>query len=87
MNNPVIDPLRAAVDIVGLQKAAKLCGVTYPAVSKWLKSGLPRTEWSGESSYAQKLAEATGGRVTAEEMLAHHSARRARFRAEKHGSA
>lgn len=43
----------------GLTAAAKVCGRSYQAVSKWRKtSRLPRTEYSGETLYAHKLAEA-----------------------------
>jgi hypothetical protein len=41
------------------------------AVNKWLRQGrLPRTEYTGETEYAQALSRAVGGKVTAEALLA-----------------
>lgn len=52
-------PLTQAIDAVGLQPLAKACGVTYQALRKWEARGrLPRTEWTGETNYAEKLAAA-----------------------------
>ena len=40
------------------------------AVNKWLRAGrLPRTEYTGETTYAQALERAVGGQVTAAELL------------------
>jgi hypothetical protein len=40
------------------------------AVSKWLRAGrLPRTEYTGETKYAQVLERAVDGQVTAEQLL------------------
>ncbi|WP_244651979.1 helix-turn-helix domain-containing protein [Pseudomonas viridiflava] len=52
--------LAFAVDAVGgLTAAAKICGKSYQAVNKWRKTArLPRTEYSGETLYAQRLAHA-----------------------------
>lgn len=45
--------------------------VTYQAVLKWAKQGcLPRTDWTGETRYAQAIADALGGRVKAKDFLA-----------------
>lgn len=45
--------------------------VTYQAVLKWVRVGrLPRTEWTGETAYAQALSDAVGGQVTREQLLA-----------------
>lgn len=42
--------------------AANACGVTVRAVYKWIDRGLlPRTEYTGETDYAAKLAAASGG--------------------------
>lgn len=50
--------------------AAKICGIKRQAVDKWLvKGALPRTEYTGETSYASKLAEASAGKFTAEWLL------------------
>jgi hypothetical protein len=44
--------------------------VTYQAVLKWARNGrLPRTEWTGETSYAKAMSSAVGGRVKVRELL------------------
>jgi hypothetical protein len=47
-----------AVSILGgPAPVANLCDVSRPAVDKWLRKGrLPRTEWTGETDYASKIA-------------------------------
>lgn len=53
-----------AIEIVGLQKLARLLGVTYQAIRKWEAKGrLPRTEWTGETDYAAQIEQATEGKV------------------------
>nr|WP_246887621.1 helix-turn-helix domain-containing protein [Pseudomonas protegens] len=43
----------------GLSAAAKVCGRSYQALNKWRQTDrLPRTEYTGETQYAQHLAEA-----------------------------
>jgi len=78
-----IHPLRQAVDLVGLGPMAKALGLTYPAIRKWERAGrMPRTEWTGETSYCEQIEVMTGGKVTAESLkgkwpeLAHPSAAR-----------
>ncbi len=63
--------LQEAIQKVGgVTKAAKACGITPRAMYKWLSSGsLPRTEYTGETSYAQKLAAASGGAFNADWLL------------------
>lgn len=44
--------------------------VTYQAVMKWARQGrLPRTEWTGETAYAEALSQVVGGKVSAERLL------------------
>lgn len=58
-------PLRAAIAIVGLVALARGLGVTHQAVRKWEIAGrLPRTEWTGETRYAETIERLTGGAVT-----------------------
>lgn len=62
-------PISRAIAIAGLQEIATACEVTYQAVRKWERARkLPRTEWTGETTYAAKIARATGWRVTEAEL-------------------
>lgn len=64
-------PLVKAIDILGLQGVAQVCGVTYQAVRKWKAGGrMPRTEWTGETAYCAAIQRATNDRVTREMLLA-----------------
>jgi len=59
-----------AVNIVGLQPLAAVCGVSYQAVRKWQKKGsLPRTEWTGETDYGSLIESATDGKVRKEALM------------------
>lgn len=50
--------------------ASKGISVTPWACNKWLRKGrLPRTEYTGETSYAKALEELVDGKVTAEALL------------------
>ena len=62
--------LHRAVELTSLTEIARTCGVTYKAVAKWRDRGcLPRTEFTGETRYAEAIERLTGGQVTAEELL------------------
>lgn len=62
--------LAKAIEIVGLQKLADGLGLTYQAIRKWEAAGrLPRTEWTGETAYAEKIERMCGGAVTRRELL------------------
>lgn len=52
--------IKEAVQCVGGAKAAaKACGISVRAVYKWIAAdALPRTEYTGETSYVSQLAEA-----------------------------
>jgi hypothetical protein len=67
--------LKESIDKVGgVAKASAICGVSQRAIYKWLAAAaLPRTEYTGETCYAQILAEASGGEFTAEWLLAESS--------------
>jgi len=59
-----------AIEILGLGPMASVCGVSYQAVRKWEKAGrLPRTEWTGETDYANLIQVATKGKVKRKELL------------------
>lgn len=54
----------------GRTQVAEITGVSYMAVKKWEKNGhFPRTEYTGETNYTQKLYEASGGVLSVDEML------------------
>lgn len=43
----------------GIGAAARVCGRSYQALNKWRQAGsLPRTEYTGETKYAESLARA-----------------------------
>ena len=59
-----------AIDLVGLCKLARLCGVRHQSVYGWVKaSRLPRSDWTGENEYASCIEIATGGRITRAQLL------------------
>jgi len=65
--------LSKAIAQIGLQKIASELGITYQAIRKWEAQGrLPRTEWTGETRYAERIAELSGGSVSREALLVRH---------------
>ncbi|WP_088458751.1 hypothetical protein [Acinetobacter soli] len=66
-----MNPIKYAFDAVGgRSKAALLLNRSYMAMSKMEKRGvLPRTEYTGETKYAQILAKNSNGKFTAEWLL------------------
>lgn len=64
------NPISEAVDIVGLANLATGLGVTYQAIRKWEHAGrMPRTEWTGETQYGEKIQALTDGKVTKDRLL------------------
>lgn len=65
---------KAIEDAGGVTVVALACGKTPRAVYKWLTAGcLPRTEYTGETSYAEKisaLAKANGKPFKPQRLLA-----------------
>lgn len=62
--------LNKAFNIVPKAKLAKQLGISYQAMNHWhLINRMPRTEYSGETNHAQKIQEATGGKVKIEDLL------------------
>lgn len=65
-----LNPISKAIAICGLKQLETTCLVSYQAIRKWEKAGrLPRTEWTGETNYAEKIAQACENKVTREELL------------------
>jgi hypothetical protein len=63
-------PLEKAIAKLGLAALAKALGLTAPALRKWQRAGrLPRTEWTGETSYAKQIEELSASEVTRADLL------------------
>jgi len=63
------NPITKAISILGLTGLADVCDVSYQAVRKWESKGrLPRTDWTGETAYAEKISKATNSKVSVEEL-------------------
>lgn len=63
------DPVERVIEIVGLSRLATALRVSPQAIRKWQKAGrLPRTEWTGETSYAATMAGLADGKVTEGEL-------------------
>jgi hypothetical protein len=62
--------LKEAIVSIGAQKIADQCQVSVRAVYKWCERGmLPRTEFTGETSYAEKIETLSNGKFKREELL------------------
>lgn len=64
-----LTPLDIAIERIGLQPLSRGLGLTYQAVRKWQRKGLPRTEWTGETDYAGQIERLSNGVVTRAELL------------------
>lgn|GEM_PF-502764 len=63
MDKPLLYAVTAAG---GPVMAARACDVSRQAVDKWIANGyLPRTDYTGETNYAYRLAAAAGARGVA----------------------
>lgn len=61
---------KAVREIGGQVKAGEVCGVTAAVIGRWIRQQhLPRTEYTGETNYAEALADASGGLFTREYIL------------------
>lgn len=63
--------LSRAINLAGGQSAiASIVGLTPQAIQKWVANGcMPRTEWTGETNYAEQIAQALDFKVTKSELL------------------
>lgn len=67
-NNP--NPVEKAIAFFGRAKISEITGVSRPAVSKWERNGhFPHTDYSGKTHHARKLADASNGHFTIEDLL------------------
>lgn len=64
--NTYSEKLLEAKGILGsFAKVGKLCNVSGKAVMKWATAGRPpRTEYTGETNYAELISAATGGKIS-----------------------
>jgi hypothetical protein len=63
-------PLQEAIRLIGVTALARELQVTHQAVRKWEAAGrLPRTEWTGETGYAERIEVLTSGAVTKARLL------------------
>lgn len=74
MGTPNLDSsvgMKEAVKLAGGPlKVAKSCEISTSAVHKWITNGrLPRTEYTGETKYAEILAALSGGKFDARQLL------------------
>lgn len=44
------------IKMYGSRRLATICGVTHPTVLRWVKTGLPYSEYTGTTDYAGALA-------------------------------
>lgn len=64
------NPITQVIAELGLGKMASHLGVSYQAIRKWEKAGrFPRTEWTGETRYAEKLEILTQQKFTKQALL------------------
>ena len=71
MDEHLRSPLERAIELIGLGKLAKHLALSGQAIRKWQAAGrLPRTEWTGETAYAEKIECLSDANVTKAELLA-----------------
>lgn len=59
----------------GISATARVVGLTPRAIRKWRdENGLPRSEWTGETNYAEQIEKATQGKVKRAALLQRRSA-------------
>lgn len=64
-----LHPLEQAIACIGLARLARELALTPPALRKWQRAGrLPRTEWTGETSYAEKISALCEGSPSIEQL-------------------
>jgi DNA-binding transcriptional regulator YiaG len=62
--------LEKTVNKIGLIHLSAYLNISHQSVKKWMnKNCLPRTEFTGETQYAQLIEKATGGKIKAKDLL------------------
>ena len=62
--------IKQAVKYIGRSKLSKAVGVSQPAIIRWEDNGrLPRTEWTGETNYAEIIVKLSKGKFKKKELL------------------
>lgn len=62
--------LADVIKAVRVSVVADVCGVSQRAIYKWMNNGkLPRTEYTGETNYAEKIALASNGLFSTDAVL------------------
>ena len=65
------NPLSEAIRIVGMARLSRELDISHQAIRKWLRAGrMPRTEWTRETAYGQRIEQLTAGAVTRDRLLA-----------------
>ena len=62
--------LEDVIKTVRVSVVSDVCGVSQRAIYKWINNGkLPRTEYTGETNYAEQIALASNGLFSADAIL------------------
>lgn len=66
-----MNPIESVIEAVGGRaNASNICCVSRVTIHKWIKNGsLPRTEYTGKTQYAEKLANNSRGKFTKDWLL------------------
>ncbi|MGE4529791.1 MAG: YdaS family helix-turn-helix protein [Acidithiobacillus sp.] len=69
-NSHITASLLRAKSLLGSYNAlGRVCSVSGKAVMKWVAAGrLPRTEYTGETRYAEMIQNATNGAITCKDL-------------------
>ncbi|KKL69961.1 hypothetical protein LCGC14_2109680 [marine sediment metagenome] len=65
-----MNPLQRAIDEKGWRSLSAALEVSHQAIRKWVEAErLPRSEFSGETNYAEIIERETDGAVSANDLL------------------
>lgn len=67
MKEETLPTLSEAIKTIGVFATSLACGCSQRAVYKWIEKGsLPRTDFTGETNYAEQIASASHGKYSTE---------------------